>query len=434
MPERRWTSAAAIVAAAVLGFALWQHAMPATFVSQLGLNHAATAEVHAALGVRAPVVGLAAYTAVFRALLVVAFAAYGLLLATALRSPPAPGRRAITRLALALPIAVALLMPADLSTDVYAYVGYGRLAVIHGLNPHVTPSSELVRLGDPTAPFIHWTTPSPYGPLATLLSMAAVAVAPSGSLLVAVVVMKLFAAAALIGCALAAERFVRAYDPTRAEAALVATALNPLLLIEGPGNGHNDIVTVVFVLLAFLALARGRARLAALALGAAAAVKLIPLLLLPWVAFIAAWPRAEETGGGPSARARAGKVAAVVGVAFVPLAVLYVPFWRGARTFASLAARWQAGHTDAPGAPSAYIWVVVALYALGSALLFRARRGAAPAAVATMISIWAVLSMPLLPLLTDKWFPGTSPGRGVPRSCGGTAGTPRCSSGWCRSR
>ncbi len=407
MRERRWTGAAAIVAAAVLGFAFWQHLIPGQFVSVLGVNPAATAEVHAALHLHVQPVSPAAFAFGLRALLVVAFTAYGLLLWFTFRDPPAGDARRLARVALAFPFVIALVMPADLSTDVYTYVGYARMAVVHGLNPHVDPASELVRLGDPTAPFIHWRAPSPYGPLSTLMTMAAVAVAPGGSILASVFLIKLLTAAAVLGAAVAARRIVRELDPERADAALVATALNPLVLIEGAGNAHNDIIAAVFVLLAFLALARRRPLAAALAIGTAAAVKLIPLLLLPWVAFVAAWPGLDEAkpASPPSLLARL-KMAALVGACgILPLAVSYAPFWRGAATFSSLTARFQAGHADTPGGPPDLSLDRRRAVSARVGALFRVRRAAVSVAIGTMVPVWALLTLPLLPLATDKWFP-----------------------------
>jgi len=404
---RLWTAAAAIVATAVLGLALWQHVMPSQFVSLFGLNPAATAELHAALGVHPAAVSAAAFAAVFRGLVVVAFTGYALLLWLTFRSPPGAVARPIARAAMAFPFVVALIMPAALSADVYTYIGYGRMAVVHGLNPHVDPAGDLIRLGDPTAPFIDWKTPSPYGPLATLMMMAAVVAAPAGSLLLPVLWFKLMTAAALLGAAVVAARIVREFDATRADAALIATALNPLLLIEGPGSAHTDIIAAVFVLLAFLALLRRRPNLAALAIGGGAAVKLIPLMLLPWVAFIAAGPGmdAAPAAARPPVLARLRTAATVGALGIVPLALLYAPFWRGARTFASMAARFHAGHGDGPGTPPIYLWIVVALYGLGSVLLVRQRRASFAAAVGTVAFVWALMTLPLLPLATTKWFP-----------------------------
>jgi hypothetical protein len=83
-------------------------------------------------------------------------------------------------------------------------------------------------------------------------------------------------------------------------------------------------------------------------------------------------------------------MAALVGACgILPLAVSYAPFWRGAATFSSLTARFQAGHGDSPGGPPIYLWIVVALYLLGSALLLRARRAAVSVAIGTMVPVWA---------------------------------------------
>jgi hypothetical protein len=138
-----------------------------------------------------------------------------------------------------------------------------------------------------------------------------------------------------------------------------------------------------------------------------AAVKVIPLMLLPWLAFTAAWPGLDQTkvGGSPPLRARVKTAGIVVALGLTPLVVLYAPFWRGTRTLAALALRWRAGHADAPGAPPIYLFVVVVVYLVGSALLLRRRRAAVRDAVGTMMGAWAVLTLPLLPLATDKWFP-----------------------------
>jgi len=395
--HRRWTGAVIVAAAAVLGVALWQHAVPPGFTSVLGVDPVATAEMHAALGLRAPAVSFATFAFVFRALLVLGFAAYGVLLWCVFRAPDGTAVGAIRWVAGALPIVVALVMPADLSTDVFAYVGYGRLAVVHGMNPQVTSPVELVRLGDPLARTVHWGMPSPYGPIWTLTTIAVVAIVPRASVLAAVVVMKLLAAGALLGTAVATRRIVRQLDEARADAAFVAVALNPLLLIEGPGSGHNDIIAALFVVLAFLALLRRRPALAGLAVGAAGAIKLVPLLLLPWVAFVAA--RAM-----PDRRAGVKAAAIVLAMGLLPLVVGYVPLWAGARTFASVVARWQLGNAGGATALIApLLWL--ALFGLASAHLYRSARAGLDPAVGVLISAWALLVVPLMPLAMHKLYP-----------------------------
>ncbi|MES1172081.1 MAG: hypothetical protein ABUL77_02495 [Bacteroidota bacterium] len=185
------------IAALVSVFAAWQFVMPETFVSVRGLNPLAVAAWRAHLGWHPAFVSLPVYTAVFRGLIALPFAAYALLLWCVARGARIDFRFALA-LAAVLCLALAVAMPASLSTDVFAYVGYGRLRVVHGLNPHLATQVDLVRLGDPTAPYLHWPIPSPYGPLWTLLSMALVALAPAQSVWGVVVAFKLGAALAVL--------------------------------------------------------------------------------------------------------------------------------------------------------------------------------------------------------------------------------------------
>lgn len=116
----------------------------------------------AALAILAPV-SLAVYAAVFRILLALPFAVYGAVLWAVARGARIDARWTAC-VAVGTVIVLAVAMPASLSTDVFAYVGYGRLRVAHGLNPHLATQTDLVRLGDPTAPYLRWPIPSPYGP------------------------------------------------------------------------------------------------------------------------------------------------------------------------------------------------------------------------------------------------------------------------------
>jgi len=193
---------------------------------------------------------------------------------------------------------------------------------------------------------------------------------------------------------------VRHLDAARADGAFVAVALNPLLVIEGPGSGHNDIIAAVFVVLAFLALLRRRPALAGLAIGVAGAIKLVPLVLLPWVAYVAA--RADDDAR-PRARIKAAAVVLAMGL--VPLVLGYVPLWAGARTFGSIAARWQLGHADGGGSLPLAPLLWIALFAVASFLLHRAARAGLDAAVGALISAWALLAVPMMPLATHKFFP-----------------------------
>src|SRR6185436_6290716 len=92
---------------------------------------------------------------------------------TAASPTGSPGRCAgSARLAIAAIVAahvVFLLAPPLFSADVFAYVDYARLAVVHGLDPYVHGAADAPL--DPVVPFVRWRdVASPYGPLFTLLS------------------------------------------------------------------------------------------------------------------------------------------------------------------------------------------------------------------------------------------------------------------------
>ena len=68
--------------------------------------------------------------------------------------------------------AILLCAPPLFSTDVFNYLNYGRMGVVHGLNPYTT-APLLEPHGDPTFAISNWHhLLSPYGPLFTLLTYA----------------------------------------------------------------------------------------------------------------------------------------------------------------------------------------------------------------------------------------------------------------------
>ena len=81
---------------------------------------------------------------------------------TSRRTAPEKGRVDIGRTGVAL---VVVACPPMLSGDALAYVAYGRLPGLHGLNPYLDGRQALAALGDPSARFLVWDTPLPYGPV-----------------------------------------------------------------------------------------------------------------------------------------------------------------------------------------------------------------------------------------------------------------------------
>jgi len=168
-----------------------------------------------------------------------------------------------------------------LSHDVFSYVAYARLGVVHGLDPYVHAPEAVP--SDPAFADVTWTeATSAYGPLFTLLTYP-LAWLPVG---LAVAVLKALAALSVLGLAALVARIAawRGVDPLRAAAFL---ALNPLVLVHVVGGAHNDGLMMLLAMLAVAALLAGREASAGAALLAAIAIKAAAAFLAPF-AFLGA--------------------------------------------------------------------------------------------------------------------------------------------------
>jgi alpha-1,6-mannosyltransferase len=195
---------------------------------------------------------------------------------------------------------VFLLAPPLFSADVFGYVDYARLFVLHGLDPYVHGAADAAR--DPAAPYVRWRDiPAPYGPLFTLTS------APLAWLSVpaALWAFKALAASLSLGCCALVWRIAqrRGLPPLPA---VLFVGLNPLLLAYGVGGAHNDFLLLTLMLGAILLALEERA-LPAGALGAlAVGIKASAGLLLPFMILShrpPRWPRRVLAGalGGAAA-------------------------------------------------------------------------------------------------------------------------------------
>jgi hypothetical protein len=149
--------------------------------------------------------------------------------------------------------AIFLLAPPLALTDVFNYINYGRMEVVHHLNPYTTiPVGE--PHNDPSFALSNWhQLLSPYGPLFTLLTFAVVplGVAASFWALKAMIALASLATIFLVWkCARLLGR-----DPL---AAIVLVGLNPIVLVWGLGGDHNDFLMVFFIVLGFFLLVRAR--------------------------------------------------------------------------------------------------------------------------------------------------------------------------------
>jgi hypothetical protein len=192
---------------------------------------------------------------------------------------PSPRRR-LAWAAIVAALAGFAVAPVLLSHDVYSYVDYARLGVVHGLDPYVHPPAAAPF--DPAYARVTWIdATSAYGPLFTLATY------PLAWLPVwwAVAALKATAALSLLGIAALVARVApsRGVSPLGAAAFI---ALNPLVLIHVVGGAHNDGLAMLAATLGIAAMLSSREAPAGAAFVAAFALKAPAAIAAPF-AFLA---------------------------------------------------------------------------------------------------------------------------------------------------
>lgn len=166
--------------------------------------------------------------------------------------------------------------PILLSHDVYSYVDYARLGVVHGLDPYVYPPAA--EPFDPAYAHVTWIdATSAYGPLFTLATYP-LAWLPVGW---AVAALKAVAALSVLGTAFVVARVA----PSRGVSPLGAAAfvaLNPLVLIHVVGGAHNDALAMLAATLGIAAMLVAREVSAGAAFVAAFAIKAPAAIAAPF--------------------------------------------------------------------------------------------------------------------------------------------------------
>ncbi len=186
-------------------------------------------------------------------------------------------------------------------------------------------------MGDPVTHFITWNWPTVYGPVWTRIEIAVVGLLHAGSLWPQVVALKLAQAGALVGMALAGRRIAAHLCPGRENLTLLALGLNPMLLLEGPGSGHNDLLLVCLLLVGAMFYLDKKYLPAALCLGLSVGIKLITLAVLPWALM--------EYGRGRPGRQKLAAIGVAVALVLLPLAICYGHLWSGGAALTAMQAR-----------------------------------------------------------------------------------------------
>ena len=322
---------------------------------------------------------------------------YGCYLTSLRYAPRAPARWTIA--AIVAVHLVLFLSPPLALTDVFNYVNYGRMEVVHHLNPYTT-TPILEPHNDPAFSLSNWhQLLSPYGPLFTLITFVVVPLGLAGSFW-ALKAILMIASLSLIFVVWKSARLLAHRLPEGSRlrcdpvAAITLVGLNPIVIMWGLGGDHNDFITMLFVMLAFYALLR-----AGLMPGAARAPAR--------AALPAGGPAAApERGGADSARVATGLTvgagaALMTAVALKASAAILVPIvlappvaaWVGARSSdAGRARRRGLLQLLAGMALGALLWGAASIAAFGPHLPDLATQGR----LVTMESLPNLLGMALL--------------------------------------
>jgi hypothetical protein len=210
------------------------------------------------------------------------------------------------------------LMP--MTSDLFAYLSQAHVFTDLGGNPLLDAPldfSDPVVLAYPTFYASH---PTAYGP-AWLLMSAPGTMGP-WDVVTGLFYLKGLSVAAFLGCAWLLERILQMLRPASAMEGLYLFTWNPLVLVMAAGDGHNDIVMMVLVLLSVWLLLRERWLLAFGALTLSIWIKYVSLILLPLFVFYV-WRR---SGGKQCSKGWVPLVGGGLVVAFVSICV-FVPFW-----------------------------------------------------------------------------------------------------------
>jgi hypothetical protein len=155
--------------------------------------------------------------------------------------------RTRTRWAIGLVAALHLIIfvgPILISTDVFSYIAYARMGVVHGINPYL--HGPRVIASDPILRYVgqDWRkVPTAYGPLYTLLSYPLAPLGVRGALWGMKVYALLASCATLMLTWRVAGR--RRLDPVFA---LLVVGANPLYVIYGLGGAHNDLIMLAMMM------------------------------------------------------------------------------------------------------------------------------------------------------------------------------------------
>jgi hypothetical protein len=182
------------------------------------------------------------------------------------------------------------LAPPLLSKDIFSYLEYARLGVVHDVNPY----AEVVKAvrADEVYRYLGWRSiASAYGPLFTVATYPLAGLSAG----VGLWIVKVVTGAASLGCVALVADCARRLDRSPVAAAAFV-GLNPVMLVYGVGGAHNDILMLLLALAGVALMLRAREGLGTAAVVAGVAIKASVGVMLPFM-FLAARSRLRALAG-----------------------------------------------------------------------------------------------------------------------------------------
>jgi hypothetical protein len=170
--------------------------------------------------------------------------------------------------------------PVLLSQDIFSYLAYARMGVLHGVNPYVHGPGAIS--SDPIYYFVgvHWKhSATAYGPLFTLISYPIAWLGVFGGLWA----LKLLGLAASLLMVWMVVLCARRLDRDPVMAALIV-GLNPLTLLYTAGGAHNDLLMAALMMVGVYLVLAGREAWGGVGVIAGAMVKATAAVVVPFMA------------------------------------------------------------------------------------------------------------------------------------------------------
>jgi len=314
-----------LLSASAIGLAGLQYFMPPSFDNPPGVNQAGLVHFRSVISTaHLTPLSVSAFLWLFGILLMTVWVGYGTIVLSSYRTNAGIGRFALPAIGITA-LLLALLFPPSLSSDVYAYVGWGRMWVSHGWSPYEQTLRSLAELGDPAGLIAPVGASTSHGPVWIALVGAVLGLLRNLGLWAQVVALKLLAGGAVLAAAISGREIARFYDPRRAGLALLAIGFNPVFLIEGPGSGHNDVLMVALMLGGIALCQKGRQRVGYLLLGLSIGIKFVSAAIVPWLIW-------QQVSRQPP-RERLASAALALALVLAPSVVGYAAFRAETRAF-----------------------------------------------------------------------------------------------------